>query len=69
MGGSDTGGALGIYGTLGTPGASNFPGARGSQGIAVAWTDSSGNFWLFGGDGYSSISLGLLNDLWRYQPQ
>jgi hypothetical protein len=39
-------------------------------GKAVAWTDSSGNFWLFGGDGYDSaaVSDGLLNDLWRYQP-
>jgi hypothetical protein len=76
MGGSDTGG---VYGTLGTPAASNIPGARGGDpnvtyidpgGNAVAWTDSSGNFWLFGGDGYDSaaVSDGLLNDLWRYQP-
>ena len=49
--------------------ASNVPGARGSQGIAVTWTDSSGNFWLFGGDGYDSTGAWAeLNDLWRYQP-
>jgi hypothetical protein len=69
VGGSDTGGAKGVYGTLSTPSASNIPGARGSQGLAVTWTDSSGNFWLFGGVGYDSTgTLGSLNDLWRYQP-
>jgi hypothetical protein len=70
MGGRNTGNANGVYGTLGTPSASNVPGARGSEGIAVTWTDSSGNFWLFGGDGYDSTGIydGLLNDLWRYQP-
>lgn len=69
VGGSNTGGAKGVYGTLGTPSASNVPGARGSQGIAVTWKDSSGNFWLFGGDGYDSTGTqGNLNDLWRYQP-
>jgi hypothetical protein len=42
------------------------PGARTN---AVTWTDSSGNFWLFGGygyDGQSSPVLGFLNDLWEY---
>jgi N-acetylneuraminic acid mutarotase len=69
VGGSETGEAKGVYGTLGTPSASNVPGARGSEGIAVTWTDSSGNFWLFGGEGYDSTgTLGELNDLWRYQP-
>jgi len=70
MGGSNTGNANGVYGTLGTPAASNVPGARGSQGVPVAWTDNSGNFWLFGGDGYGATgtSDSLLNDLWRYQP-
>jgi hypothetical protein len=70
IGGSNTGNAKGEYGTLGTASASNVPGARGSQGVAVTWTDSSGTFWLFGGDGYDStgVSDGPLNDLWRYQP-
>jgi hypothetical protein len=42
------------------------PGARTN---AVTWTDSSGNFWLFGGYGYDGQSpavLGALNDLWEY---
>jgi hypothetical protein len=68
VGGSNAGGAKGAYGTLGTPSASNVPGARGSQGVAVTWKDSSGNFWLFGGVGYdSTAAMGDLNDLWRYQ--
>jgi N-acetylneuraminic acid mutarotase len=60
------GGQPGVYGTLGKPAADNVPGGR--QG-AMSWTDSSGNFWLFGGEGYDTNgTIGLLNDLWRYQP-
>jgi hypothetical protein len=69
VGGSNTGDVSGVYGTLGIASASNVPGARGSRGVAVAWTDGSGNFWLFGGVGYDSTgTVGGLNDLWRYQP-
>ena len=58
--------APGVYGTLGTPAASNIPGARDS---AATWTDSSGNFWLFGGGGADANgNLGALNDLWEFQP-
>ncbi len=61
--GSDT---AGVYGTLGAAGASNVPGAR--QGGA-SWTDSSGNFWMFGGVGYDSNgTLGDLDDLWEFSP-
>ncbi|NDC79076.1 MAG: hypothetical protein EBZ67_14580, partial [Chitinophagia bacterium] len=57
---------LGVYGTKGTPSLLNDPGAR--QG-PVSWTDASGKLWLFGGDGYSTLSsTGLLNDLWKYDP-
>ena len=56
----------GVYGTLGTASPSNIPGARFN---AVSWIDSSGNLWLFGGDGLDSTGkFGLLNDLWRYTP-
>jgi N-acetylneuraminic acid mutarotase len=45
-------------------GASTVPGARYG---AVSWTDSSGNFWLFGGVGYDSAGAGGdLNDLWKF---
>jgi N-acetylneuraminic acid mutarotase len=54
-------GQPGVYGTLGTPAASNEPGSRYS---AANWIGASGNFWLFGGTG----PAGDLNDLWEYQP-
>jgi N-acetylneuraminic acid mutarotase len=64
--GEDAANVIGIYGALGTPSLVILPGAR--QG-ASAWIDSSGNFWLFGGIGYSSASnVGSLNDLWEYDP-
>jgi hypothetical protein len=67
--GSNTINASGIYGTLGTTSVSNVPGARGSGGGggSISWTDSSGNFWLFGGSGYDSTGTeGYLNDLWEF---
>jgi hypothetical protein len=64
--GSDTESALGSYGTQGTPGTGNVPGARSG---AVSWIDGSGNLWLYGGNGYDSVGInGLLNDLWEYSP-
>jgi hypothetical protein len=42
------------------------PGARA---YATAWTDPSGNFWLFGGSGYDSHgNWGQPNDLWKFNP-
>ncbi len=65
-GGSDLAGASGVYGTQGVAAAGNTPGARAG---AVGWTDSSGDFWLFGGGGYDSTgSQGALNDLWEFSP-
>jgi N-acetylneuraminic acid mutarotase len=77
MGGSNTAGNTcdlslndvcaqpGVYGTLGTPAARNIPGGRYA---ATSWTDSSGNFWLFGGYGLgASATFGDLNDLWEYE--
>jgi hypothetical protein len=55
----------GTYGTLGTSGAANIPGARFG---AISWIDGSGNFWLFCGSGYDSTGAdGDLNDLWEYK--
>jgi N-acetylneuraminic acid mutarotase len=54
----------GVYGTQGTAAPGNIPGARVD---ACAWTDASGNLWLFGGLGYDSTGgLGVLNDLWEF---
>ncbi len=60
-------GQPGVYGTEGVPSATNAPGGRF---YATSWTDGSGNFWLFGGEGHDSTATqqGALNDLWRYQP-
>jgi hypothetical protein len=64
VGGSDISDQSGIYGTLGTAAAGNIPGARDS---GVTWTDSKGDFWLFGGFGLDSTgALSVLNDLWKY---
>ena len=55
----------GVYGSLGVPSPNNIPGARG-WGCAT-WTDSIGDLWLFGGEGYDSLgNFGNLNDLWSY---
>jgi N-acetylneuraminic acid mutarotase len=59
-------GQPGIYGTQGTPSTTNYPGSRQN---AVTWTDSDGNLWLFGGEGYDSEDIyGYLNDLWKFDP-
>jgi N-acetylneuraminic acid mutarotase len=71
MGGSSTTpvggeGQAPVYGTQGAFAAGNNPGGRWN---AAAWTDSSGHFWLFGGDGYYAIGVpGALNDLWEFDP-
>lgn len=59
-------GPLGVYGTQGVSAPTNAPGGRNQ---ASAWTDSNGDFWLFGGLGTDSAGkFGLLNDLWRFDP-
>lgn len=64
--GSNTANPQGVYGTQGVAATSNTPGGRAN---AVAWTDSNGNFWLFGGYGKDSTgTFGYLNDLWEFNP-
>jgi N-acetylneuraminic acid mutarotase len=66
MGGSSTVDQSGIYGTMGTPAAGNFPGSRE---LASTRTDANGNLWLFGGWGYDVNGNYLfLNDLWIFNP-
>ena len=66
-GSSTSGVTAGMYGTQGMAATSNVPGSRC---LAVSWTDSSGNLWLFGGQGYDSTGKvdGDLNDLWKFSP-
>src|SRR4030095_7714873 len=47
------------YGTQGVPALTNDPGYRIG---ASSWTDSQGNLWMFGGQGF----IGGMNDLWRF---
>jgi hypothetical protein len=56
----------GIYGTLGSPSATNFPGAR--WGANARYDTTTKLVWLFGGQGFDAASSapGLLNDLWTY---
>jgi len=64
--GRNTRNQTGVYGTKGTADPANMPGARY---YSISWIDSSGNMWLFGGNGLDSTGTnGYLNDLWRYQP-
>ena len=67
MGGPSAGpGGTAVYGTLGVAAAANLPGRRDG---ATSWTDKDGNFWLYGGNGLDAANLiGILDDLWEYQP-
>lgn len=70
MGGSNSvtsaNGQPGVYGTLGMAATTNIPGGRDS---AATWSDTSGNFWLFGGEGVDANgNFGGLNDLWEFNP-
>lgn len=66
MGGTNMVNDAGNYGTIATPSVSNLPPSRVGS---AAWTDGSGNFWLFGGFGISGFfNFGGFNDLWKYSP-
>ena len=66
IGGTQNLNPIGTYGAQGQVVATNQPGGRHS---ATTWTDSKGNFWMFGGSGVDYIgNQGQLNDLWQYNP-
>lgn len=62
--GSDSVGAIGVYGTKDTPGLNNIPGARLG---AISWTESDGTQWLFGGSTTIPTTTDY-NDLWKFNP-
>jgi N-acetylneuraminic acid mutarotase len=64
MSGANVVNQTGVYGTQGVAAATNVPGARWSS---AAWSDVSGNLWLFGGEGYDSTGNGSLSDIWEYK--
>lgn len=64
--GASTANASGNYGSQGIAAPTNVPGAHGSS---LAWSDTGGNLWMFGGYGYDSTGAqGWLNGLWKYTP-
>lgn len=64
MKGPDTSNVSGEYGTKGAAAPANHPGARFD---CAYWTDSNGNFWLFGGVGIDVMDFpGFLNDIWKF---
>lgn len=58
---------IGAYGVLGVASEGNAPGGRSG---ATGWRDNRGRLWLFGGRGRgtSVATVGLLNDLWCFDP-
>jgi N-acetylneuraminic acid mutarotase len=67
VGGLSIANAAGVYGTQGVAAATNVPAGRNQ---AVGWDDASGNFWLFGGEGFDTSSgfFHRFNDLWKFSP-
>jgi len=62
--GSSDANQSGVYGTKGIAKGTNVPGGRT---WSVSWKDSTGDFWVFSGQGRDSqVVRGLLNDLWRW---
>lgn len=62
--GNCSGNNNGTYGIKGFENTENIPGARYAS---VSWTDSNGNFWLFGGYGFNYSGIQYWhNDLWMF---
>ena len=62
-GGDSTLDQRGDYGTEGTGSLATTPGARSGQ---ASCSDRSGNYWIFGGNGYDATGVsGGLGDLWE----
>jgi hypothetical protein len=57
---------INTFDTAGNPVTYFYPAAPGARWGSVTWTDASGNFYLFGGQGNDGSRSGLLNDLWKF---
>jgi hypothetical protein len=64
MSGPRYGMQYGLYGNIGVGASTNLPGSRHSS---VGMKDADGNFWLYGGIGFSNSGFGRLGDLWKYE--
>ena len=62
--------AAGVWGTMGTEAAGNYPSGRAGAGLNTQLADSTGNIWIFGGLGQASDNASALpvGDLWIYKP-
>jgi N-acetylneuraminic acid mutarotase len=63
MNGPFTSSVAGVYGELGVADPANCPGGRE---FPVGWSDSEGNFWMFGGYGYNDGYSLYFADLWKF---
>jgi Galactose oxidase, central domain len=65
-----TGGYSSVTSTFatGTNTTTTYPGGPGARWGSVSWTDSTGNLYLFGGQGFGASYSGFLNDLWKFTP-
>lgn len=51
------------YGQLNVSSSTSVPGYRDTT---TVWVDSDDVFWIFGGEGLSSTTFGILSDLWSF---
>ncbi len=64
MSGSSAPNAAGVYGTMGTADAANYPGARE---VGVNWLEGASTLWLYSGYGYDSAGTkNDLGDVWKF---
>lgn len=54
------------YAQFGSQGVGASPNVPGSRYFQSSWKDNSGNFWVYGGIGYSGTTSGDLSDLWKF---
>ena len=52
--------------SLGIKGVANEKNTPGGRWGSVSIKDATGNFWLFGGYGYTVKGVGTMNDLWKF---
>jgi hypothetical protein len=65
LSGSDAAAPPAVFGTQGVASSTNVPSGRA---VGAAWTDSTGKFWLWGGETGGDAS-GSLTDFWSLVAQ
>ncbi len=62
--GSNVGGTIANYGTMGVPSPLNDPGGRVE--CKSSWVDTQNNLWMFGGQTTAIGAGSEMNDMWKY---